>query len=340
MQGVLLSVVIPAYNAGQYLMRCLLSILDQVKEEEVEVVCVNDGSTDNTASVLEELKVDYRNLVVVNQNNAGVSAARNLGIMKAAGKYLTFVDADDWVESNWWESLSPFLKEGHYDCVMYGMTEVGSFDKSALGSFLCAEDRSCDAHEMIKCMMAFDTPYGGYAAGKVIDTSLLKRHNRLIYSFEVENSFLEDEWFWLNVSMSCENVKLLSRRLYCYRVVDGALSRIDTTERNMHEIRMKERTYLFVKENYPEYACLAKARVALTVGGLVRRYYVLGDKAALKELRPKWEKYAGFSSLRGSSIPFSFKFGSCLCDLAMAVHLPVFLTAPFRPVLSAGMKKP
>lgn len=88
------SVIIPVYNAEEYLSSCLDSILAQ-SLKEIEVICVDDGSTDGSAQILEEYAAKDPRVVVVRQENAGAGAARNTGLEKAAGRYVVFWDADD-----------------------------------------------------------------------------------------------------------------------------------------------------------------------------------------------------------------------------------------------------
>ena len=92
---ILLSIIIPAYNAEKYIIRCLKSIKF---DSQIEIVIVNDGSLDNTLDKINEYITNKQNLKVVSIPNSGVSAARNVGIENSTGKYVTFVDSDDWVD--------------------------------------------------------------------------------------------------------------------------------------------------------------------------------------------------------------------------------------------------
>jgi len=93
------SVIVPVYNAAKYLDKCLHSIVTQ-SYPYLEIVCVNDGSTDESADIIEKYRKKDDRIVVVNQENKGLSAARNAGTDKASGNYITYVDADDFIEVN------------------------------------------------------------------------------------------------------------------------------------------------------------------------------------------------------------------------------------------------
>ena len=98
-------VIIPCYNSQDYLEECLETILNQKSSCTYEVVAVNDGSTDETKNILEKYQKLYKHLVVVNQENKGFSGARNSGIRVSKGRYLLFVDSDDYVEGDYIENL-------------------------------------------------------------------------------------------------------------------------------------------------------------------------------------------------------------------------------------------
>lgn len=100
----LISVIIPVYNTDEYLPRCLDSILNNTYRE-LEVICINDGSQDNSLEVLNGYAAKDSRVKVINQENAGVSAARNRGLDEATGEYIAFVDSDDWVHRQYFEVL-------------------------------------------------------------------------------------------------------------------------------------------------------------------------------------------------------------------------------------------
>lgn len=99
-----ISIIVPVYNNEKYLERCILSLINQTYRN-LEIILINDGSTDNSKIICEKyLKRDKR-IVLINQKNSGVSAARNKGIEVATGEWIGFVDSDDWVKTDMYESL-------------------------------------------------------------------------------------------------------------------------------------------------------------------------------------------------------------------------------------------
>ncbi len=95
-----LSIIIPMYNVEKYVERCVRSIEEQdIPKGEYEIICINDGSPDNSCEIIKKLQNEFNNIILINKENQGVSRARNDGIDSASGKYLLFIDPDDYVDS-------------------------------------------------------------------------------------------------------------------------------------------------------------------------------------------------------------------------------------------------
>ena len=99
----MISFIIPIYNAEPYLVRCIHSVLKQTTSEPLQVILVDDGSTDNSLAIAQEGAREEKRIVVLRQPHAGQSAARNLGLKHAQGEYVAFVDADDTIAPDWCE---------------------------------------------------------------------------------------------------------------------------------------------------------------------------------------------------------------------------------------------
>lgn len=103
-QNIKVSVIIPIYNQAQFLRKCLDSVLNQ-SLKGIEIICVNDGSTDDTLAILEEYKSKGHKIIIINQENSGLAKSRNVGLMNATGEFIGFLDSDDWVDLNFYENL-------------------------------------------------------------------------------------------------------------------------------------------------------------------------------------------------------------------------------------------
>ena len=93
------SFIVPVYNTEKYLEKCLDSLVKQ-SFNDFEIIIINDGSPDNSNKIIDKYSNEYKNIVVINQENKGLSAARNNGIKKAKGEYIIFVDSDDYVDKD------------------------------------------------------------------------------------------------------------------------------------------------------------------------------------------------------------------------------------------------
>ena len=118
-----ISVVVPVYNTGKYLEKCLNSILNQTLKE-IEVIVVNDGSTDFSQQIITGFQANDNRIVAVNKENGGLSDARNVGIDKAAGEYIAFVDSDDYVDEMMFEKMISLAEKHHSEIVLCDLVKV------------------------------------------------------------------------------------------------------------------------------------------------------------------------------------------------------------------------
>lgn len=118
-----ISVIVPAYNASNYIEKCIDSLLSQTLKN-IEIIIVNDGSTDDTEKKISK----YKNKIkVINQKNSGVASARNKGLSVSTGEYIAYVDSDDWIEPDMLENMYNKAKENNYDVVECDFKYVDDF---------------------------------------------------------------------------------------------------------------------------------------------------------------------------------------------------------------------
>lgn len=125
------SVIIPVYNTSIYLDKCLGSLINQTLKE-IEIICINDGSTDNSLEILQKYAQDDKRIIIINQQNQGQSAARNAGLNAASGEYIGFIDSDDWADDTMFEKLYQGAKSYDSDISMCSINvfdeKTGKFD--------------------------------------------------------------------------------------------------------------------------------------------------------------------------------------------------------------------
>ncbi len=120
-----LSMIIPVYNTGKYLKECLDSCVKQdVSSDEYEIICVNDGSTDNSLQIIEDYASRFSNIKLINQKNGGVSRARNTAIDCAEGDYVWFIDSDDIIKENCLKKLKHSVETDSCDMLIFRLVPV------------------------------------------------------------------------------------------------------------------------------------------------------------------------------------------------------------------------
>ena len=117
-----ISIIIPVYNVEKYLNKCLNSVIEQTYKN-IEVILIDDGSTDNSGKICDEYAKNDIRIKIIHQQNGGVSTARNNGLEHATGKYITFVDSDDYIEKEMIETMAKKIMKKNADIVICGVTD-------------------------------------------------------------------------------------------------------------------------------------------------------------------------------------------------------------------------
>ena len=148
-QAIDISVIVPIYNCEKYLEQCVLSLVNQSKKE-MEIILVNDGSTDQSGQICKRLQNHYPNIVVIHQENGGVTAARNTGLQYTQGKYIGFVDADDYVDNKMYQIMFADMIDNHADLVVGSIIKIKLDGSQTTETF---EFTCCDSiHFLIECL--------------------------------------------------------------------------------------------------------------------------------------------------------------------------------------------
>ena len=132
-----LTLIIPVYNTERYLRRCVESLATQDGFKKIEVLLIDDGSTDQSGQICDEYSAKYDNVITIHKANGGLSDARNMGISKAAGKYISFLDSDDLVASDFIQDMANLTEEYGPDLINYGYV----FEKTE-GKYSFSGDKS------------------------------------------------------------------------------------------------------------------------------------------------------------------------------------------------------
>ncbi|MDR3187477.1 MAG: glycosyltransferase [Holosporaceae bacterium] len=204
------SVVVPVYNAGALLPRCLDSLVNQTLEN-IEIICVNDGSTDGSREILEKYSTEDRRVIVLHQENLGQGAARNAGMDAASGEYLGFVDADDWIELDYFEKLHRAAKKYGAEMACCGI--IRKYPSSRTRKKLVLAEEKLYSLTLEKYKIT-ETPRKCYVYNKIYRRSEIERH-RLRFP---EGVFFEDIAFTIRAIYYLKTLVTVPGAVYFYWV--------------------------------------------------------------------------------------------------------------------------
>ena len=244
-KNILMSVIIPVYNAEKTLERCVNSILEQSISEELEVILINDGSTDASLKVCYCLAEKDKRVRILTGKNKGVSYARNKGIESARGKYLAFVDADDTVEYIY-DKMKNYMQGAEYDVIVFDYNECRENQgKRQLHRFNDLAGKEVENRDIIKRLL---WQLSGTCWQAVYKRDLINKNN---IHFTVGMTICEDYQFILKCLIRSCKVKVYPECLYNYYI-----SSCSTTGRYMPGLEKSIKYFTTwlktLREEFPE----------------------------------------------------------------------------------------
>lgn len=289
-----ISIIVPVHNTQQYLERCLNSIFAQTYKN-LEVICINDGSTDTSGEILDRMSVVESRLIVVHQQEKGVAAARNKGLKIASGDYIGFVDSDDYISENMYERLTEELEKSGSDFVTcnyfidYGNRIKENINKKEI------PDRILSNSEMLAFVYERDIYPGvrGYLWTKLIRKEIIKKDEdelKICFREDFDNVG-EDVFFIAELHLIANKVKYVKESYYYYYQREDSI---------VHDTDVLLKTMGWAKVYEQTIALYEKHKVAESIINLVKRMYVYkcgvflertDNAAKRKELQEMIRKY-------------------------------------------------
>ncbi len=219
-----ISVIVPVYNCEKYIEQCLLSIINQT-HKNLEVVVINDGSTDNSLKIISSIAAKDDRIKVHAHKKLGLSVARNRGLAHATGDFISFIDADDYVQLDMFEKMLEPTKARDVDivcCTFNAVNEDGRYIKSYKISNKSFEiDIQRDGH--VYYNMYIDGPFGIYnVTNKLFNRRLIVENSVL---FNPARNIGEDFEFSLDFAQYANKFVFLPESLYNYRITPNSLTR-------------------------------------------------------------------------------------------------------------------
>lgn len=227
------SIIIPVYKVEKYLNQCVDSVLFQIFED-YEIILVDDGSPDNCPLMCDEYSASNSRVKVIHKPNGGLSSARNAGLDIAKGKYIIFLDSDDyWCDCYFLEKLNSELKNGEIDIIIFGMKKYYQIDDKFGGERIPKLlDKDTSSNEKITYILMQNNEYVACAWDKVIKRSLIEKSGLRF----VEGQLSEDIEWCAKLLLLKPAIKTMPECFYVYRQQNSNSITNNIGRRNLENI--------------------------------------------------------------------------------------------------------
>lgn len=266
--GKKISVIIPVYNTEKYVERSIRSVLNQIYQN-MEVICVDDGSTDRSGMILDQIAEEDERMVVIHKVNEGVSAARNLALEKATGEYIGFVDSDDYINPAMYFELVSAIEKSEADIATcnYYMAYASHVERAMNGRPV--PETPVKIRDFLIYIYERDVYKGvaGYLWTRLFRSTLIKegKGNSLLVQFD--NRFLgaDDVAFVADVNMRAKTIVYVDKPLYYYYQREGSI---------VHDEQKQFDTFFWIKAYEYLIEKYTKHGVNENVLDMIKRMYV------------------------------------------------------------------
>lgn len=233
------SVIVPVYNVEKFIDKCLNSLVKQ-SLKEIEIIVVNDGSPDNSQKIIDKYVKKYPEKVQsFIKENGGQGSARNIGIVKAKGEYISFVDSDDFVEKDMYKKLYNKAKENNYDIVVCGNYNVSEdYQNKNIDAFI--NNYNTDLENIFFGKMA--------VWNKIYKRDILIK-NKLEFK---EKVWYEDLAFTLKAIMNSNTFAFIDEPLYDYLIREGSTMNNSNVKRNLEILEAFNDILSYIQHNKKE----------------------------------------------------------------------------------------
>lgn len=245
----LISVIVPIYNVEKYLARCIDSIINQTYKN-LEIILVDDGSPDDCPKLCDDYAEKDGRIKVVHKKNGGLSDARNAGMAIATGEYISFIDSDDYVFEDFFETLlNTMLKENSdiAECSVVKFYEDNHFDDFS-------DDLSVKTYETQDALSALigENPFHQHVWNKLYKTELVKD---IPYAVGKLN---EDEFWTYQVFGKAQKISKVNKTMYFYFQRNSSIMGVDFNIRRLDALEGKSNRQKYIEKNFPELSVQSK----------------------------------------------------------------------------------
>ena len=268
----LISIIVPVYNVEAYIHQCIKSIIEQ-SYKNLEIILVDDGSKDKSGKICDDYARKDKRIKVIHKKNGGLSDSRNAGITVATGKYIAFVDSDDWIEKNMYEKM-------YNECEKFGA------DICICGFFREYKDKTISECNFGERVYDTESALEELIKGRVIkDHAGTKLYKRFLWD-NVEypvGKVYEDIRTTYKIIQKSKMVCLLPDSMYHYRQRKGSIARSGFSEQKIEWLEAVKEMEANIKKNTSEYDEVLYKRIMEVECSLLREYFLYSTEERLKK---------------------------------------------------------
>ncbi len=257
----MISIIVPVYNVEKYIDRCIQSILNQTYKN-YELILIDDGSIDRSSEICDKYANNYQHISVIHKKNEGLGLTRNVGITRAKGEYILFVDSDDTIHPDMLKVCNDELSKG-YDTIIFGYNRTNENDK-IISTFQYDEEsyKIEKIKDNLLPKLIGSSPSGhdsiAVSACGVIYSKDIITKNQLM--FKSERKIISEDLIWnLEYLIHAKSVKISNKSLYNYRFTEGSL----TKKYIKNRFNLVKDLYKLELEYLNKYGILANTEVRL-----------------------------------------------------------------------------
>jgi glycosyltransferase involved in cell wall biosynthesis len=281
---IFVSIIIPIYNMQNYLRQCLDSLVKQSFPDSVEIILLDDGSTDDSGIICDKMMHKDTHFRVIHQKNQGIAATRNRGIREARGKYIAWVDPDDYITDDWWRTIFPILEQNP-ELVLFDFKIL--HNKRISCTHFDQSSRIIEREEIFR-ELADGIRFQSHLWSKIFLRTLFDHEK----TFDENLSYAEDYQAMHHILFSVQRCEYIHKCIYVYRQRNGSL--IHDREKDLTN------TWLSVKLSKERYQFYTEKNIKVSRFGILY-WEIIFCKAyqSQKKLANEWTK----------------RYNSCVTDL-------------------------
>ena len=278
-----LSVIVPVYNVENYLEKCVKSIIEQ-NIIDFEVILVDDGSTDNSGHLCDELSKNDARIQVIHKKNGGLSSARNAGLLKATGKYVSFIDSDDFIDPNMYETMLDALERTGKDIAACGRI-IDLWGLKEKIEFVIEREQEYTREEAIKEILLL----------RNMDVSACdKVYKRCLFDSikYPEGKISEDAAIIFELLSNTNGVVHVGKPFYHYVYRKNSISKSKYNHQNYDSYMNCVKTQKYILSNFPEMKRTCMIYCTQVCGALLES--MAEDKTIIREY---WEDFSDYKKM-------------------------------------------